>query len=194
MTDTHQFYSFAAVIIPVLLFGGAVSTAWKPDTEPANARKRRWLAGLVWVTMMFALAGEIVAINATFTKIPIERERIIVVGAVVVGTVASAGAVAWLWLRELPDGLKGTLIGVGVVAGILGALLMLSTTSVKVDSGSKKPKAESELANIAIAQQQSTTHLAEAATANEKAIRVLAGDLARARADDAALIRAAERR
>jgi len=91
MTDTHQFYSFAAVIIPVLLFGGAVSTAWKPDTEPANARKRRWLAGLVWVTMMFALAGEIVAINATFTKIPIERERIIVVGAVVVGTVASAG-------------------------------------------------------------------------------------------------------
>jgi len=71
---------------------------------------------------------------------------------------------------------------------------MLSTTSVKVDSGSKKPKAESELANIAIAQQQSTTHLAEAATANEKAIRVLAGDLARARADDAALIRAAERR
>jgi hypothetical protein len=78
MNGSQAFYGFAALIIPVLLFGGAVTEQWKPQKKQPASQK---LAGGVVVAMLFAIAAEVVAIDAAFTGSTSALGGAIVVGS-----------------------------------------------------------------------------------------------------------------
>jgi hypothetical protein len=158
MAGNQQFYGFAALVIPVLLFGGAVSQSWQPKLKDKPSEEG--LALRVWATMMFAIVAEIVAIIAAFGRQPEEWERILVGVAVGVGTVAAAGAVAWPWLERFDRAARNGLVVVGVVVGLAATVFLLFNTSSSPEAESPQTKDGLKLLAVATAQQQATARLA----------------------------------
>jgi hypothetical protein len=194
MIESHQFFNFAALVIPVLLFGGAVSDRWNPKekttdadiTDTESKKQIKKLALLVWGAMVLALVAEVIAIIAAFGGVPEKGERIAVGAVMVAGTVAAAGAVAWPWLARCSASVKRNAIVAGIAVGGLLTVLLLVNTAGTPAPDSQPTKVEKELLRVVEAQKQSTTRLAELAkeTATTQvtlrtAIRVLAADHAR---------------
>jgi hypothetical protein len=186
LADNQQFYGFAALVIPVLLFGGAVSQSWQPNKT--HKPKEEQLALRVWATMIFAIIAETVAIIAAFGRQPEEWERILVGVAVGVGTVAAAGAVAWPWLERFERPARNRLIATGIVVGLAATALLLFNTSSSPEAESRQAKVDLELLAAAKAQQQATSRLVDvikidsAAPARlEKTITLLANEIAQTR-------------
>jgi hypothetical protein len=201
MAGSQQFYSFAAVVIPVLLFGGAVSSRWEPNAVLGYADKERQLAVRVWLTMMFAIFAETMAINAAFTAKPDWWERIIVVVAVVGGTVAAAGAIAWPWLELEPvKRYKDRMAGAGVLLGMVLTVVLLIATSGAV-SDPRSTKLETLLSNIEKDQSRSASWLSEITKLDsssqitlQRALALGTAEMIRTRAVGIALLRDAEQR
>jgi hypothetical protein len=194
VTDSHQFYSFAALIIPVLLFGGAVTESWKPAV---NARRVGLLAVVVWATMIFAIVAEMIAIIATFGGEPETGERVVVGVAMGVGTVAAAGAVAWPWLTKLPNTPKRNLISGGVAVGVILTLLLLINTGGTPSSQSTE--VEKALVKVSNAESRLETQVAEyealqsaVQRKTQRQIGSMAHEVARAQAADLKLLLIAE--
>jgi len=203
VTDSHQFFNLAALVIPVLLFGGAVSATWKPTGDKSRAQIRK-LTATVWAAMVFAIVAEVIAIIAAVGGEPELGERIVVGVAVVAGTVAAAGAVLWPWLERLtnPEGKEpGQLradqrwrdlaIQIGVIFGIGLTLILLFNTAGTPGSGSQLKQIEKEVLKLARAQKQSAERLGEFAKANsatqrtlQQTIRALTAEMARIRAEN----------
>jgi hypothetical protein len=194
VTDSHQFYSFAALIIPVLLFGGAVTESWKPAK---NARRVHLLAVVVWATMIFAIVAEMIAIIATFGGVPETGERVVVGVAMGVGTVAAAGAVAWPWLTKLPNGPKRNLISGGVSVGVgLTLLLLINTGGTPSSQSTEVEKALVKVSNAEgrlgaqVAEYESLQSAVQRQTQHQ--IGSMAYQVARAQAADLKLLLIAE--
>jgi MFS family permease len=210
MTDSHQFFNLAALIIPVLLLGGAVSQTWTP-TLPKTRPKVFFLTVAVWGTMLFAIVTEVIAIIAAVGGEPHDPERYVVGVAVVAGSVAAAGAILWPWLEALtplrdanPEGLnpaqrkqrradnlwRYAAISIGVVVGLVLTTILLINTSV-TGSGSQLKRIEDEMLNLAKAQKQSAARLGEFAKENSatqrtlrQTIGALVAEMARIRAEN----------
>jgi hypothetical protein len=207
MTDSQQFFNLAALIIPVLLFGGAVSQTWRPTGDKSRAQIHK-LTAAVWTTMVFAIVAEVIAIIAAVGGEPGLGERIVVGVAVVAGTVAAAGAVLWPWLEKLTDPKakgrdkesgqlqadkrwRALAILIGVIVGIgLTPILLLNAAGTR-GSGSQSKQIEKEALKLARAQRQSAEHLDEFAKANaaaqrtlQQTIHTLTAEMARIRAEN----------
>jgi hypothetical protein len=203
VTDSHQFFNLAALVIPVLLFGGAVSQTWKPTGDKSRVQIRK-LTAAVWVTMLFAIVAEVIAIIAAVGGEPELGERIVVGVAVVAGTVAAAGAVLWPWLEELTDPQgkecgqlradkrwRALAIQIGVIVGIGLTLVLLFNTAGTSESDWQLKQIEKEVLMLASVQKQSSEQLGEFAQADSAAqrtlqqtIRVLTADMTQIRAEN----------
>lgn len=153
MNGAQQFYGFAAVVIPVLLFGGAVVEQWRPHDDNVT----RKLAGGVVLAMLVAIAAEVVAIGAAFTGKASPPEGALVVLTVVGGTVAAAGAVTWPWRKHL----KPVYAWI-VVATLVASALLAWNTYEAISAARPRPKlsaVEKAVLRIAEAQEQSNARL-----------------------------------
>ncbi len=191
MTESHQFFNFAALVIPVLLFGGAVSDRWTPKdptsdaetTDQTTQKEIKRLAFIVWGAMVLALIAEVIAIIAAFGGIPEKGERIVVGAVMVAGTVAAAGAVSWPWLARCSKSDKRNAIVAGIaIGGILTVLLLINTAGTPTPN-SQPTAVEKQLLAVVEAQKQSTARLTELASESaapqatlRRAIRVLAAE------------------
>jgi hypothetical protein len=100
MPANESFYSFAAVLIPTLLFGGVLVDRLKPP-KGASADSHGSLITAVVIGVAFAFYAEVLAINASLVGNPDKTDRVIVIAAVLIGTVIVALTVAWPWLELL---------------------------------------------------------------------------------------------
>jgi hypothetical protein len=186
MAGNQQFYGFAALVIPVLLFGGAVSQSWQP--KKTDKPKEEKLALRVWATMIFAIIAETVAIIAAFGRLPEEWERVLVGVAVGVGTVAAAGAVAWPWLERFDRSARNLLIAGGVIVGLAATGFLLINTRNSPEAEAQQVKGDREFVAASKAQQRATSRLAEVVKRDsatearlEKTTEILVSDLRRLR-------------
>lgn len=162
MDGTQQFYGFAAVIIPVLLFGGAVVEQWRPQEDNVSPR----LAGSVVFAMLLAIAAEVVAIGAAFTGKASPPEGALVVLTVVGGTVAAAGAVTWPWRKYL----KSVYAWI-VVATLVAAAVLAWNTYEAISAATPRPKlsaVEKAVLRISEAQEQSAARLSLIVSADSR--------------------------
>lgn len=183
MSGGQQFYGFAAVVIPVLLFGGAVVERWIPH----GLTPRPAFAWGVVLAMLFAIVAEVMTIGAAFTGRASAPEGAIVVLAVVGGTIAAAGAVTWPWRAAL-----GSVYGRIVVGTLIaGGVLVVTTYQAISGAGPRSELARIEQTTLRLAEDQHslTLRLNELASLDSETqrtlrneARLLAGNLGRARA------------
>jgi hypothetical protein len=201
MASSEAFYGFAALIIPVLLFGGAVSDRWAPkhrtDGHPAagdpkadqSGRRRRELgprplAWCVLFAMAFVAVAEVAAISAVFTGRPSFVTRVLVVLAVAGGTVLAAGAVTWPWRDHIHD----ALFWIVTALVVAGAYFLILPTFNAIGTASPDATLSDVLQVLSDAKREEAQQLAQIANADaetqatlQRAVRLWTAE---ARADE----------
>src|SRR4051794_5049237 len=94
------FFDTAAVLIPVLLLGGAIANRLAPAKDRPRGRGVPWILGVAAFFFLPAIA-EVYAIEAALTDDPSALQGWVVVIAVAFGTWALAAAISWPWLERM---------------------------------------------------------------------------------------------
>jgi hypothetical protein len=119
MNANQSFYSFAAVLLPTLLFGGVLVERLHPPKDTQGTWKR---GVVVLLSATFALYAEVQAITASLVGNPSDSTKAVVVFAVIGATTAVALAIIDPWTTVVPR---------VVTVGIVVLLSVLVVTSVR---------------------------------------------------------------